>query len=93
MVKSLVCASSAPGSIVHHAIPSASSIYCPTELVLQHLSFQLRGFDDALVHLDGHQVSSVLEIVRPYEQSEYWSNLKRWKLRHPSEKRADRRAL
>jgi hypothetical protein len=64
----LVCATSAPRSIVHDAIPSASSIYCPTELVLQHLSFQLRGFDDALVHLYGHQVSFVLEIIRPYEQ-------------------------
>ena len=32
------------------------------------MAFQLRGFDDNLVQLYGHQVSFVLEIIRPYEQ-------------------------
>ena len=68
VVKSLVCATSAPGSIVHDAIPSNSSIYCPTEFQLRHMAFQLRGFDDDLVQLYWHQISSVLEIIRPYEQ-------------------------
>ena len=68
VIKSLVCAASAPGSIVHDVIPSASSIYCPTPLLLQHMSFQLRGFDGALVHLYGHQISFMIEISRPHEQ-------------------------
>jgi len=68
VIKSLICASSAPGSIVHDVIPSNSSIYCPTSFQLRHMAFQLRGFDDKLVQLYGHQLSFVLEIIRPYEQ-------------------------
>ena len=68
VIKSLVCASSAPGSIVHDVIPSNSSIYCPTAFQLRHMAFQLRGFDDEPVQLYGHQISFVLEIIRPYGQ-------------------------
>ena len=68
VIKPLVCASSAPGSIVHDAILSASTISCPNPLALRHLSFQLRGFDDQLVHLFGHQISFTLFIIRPHEQ-------------------------
>jgi hypothetical protein len=68
VIQSIVWAVSTPGSMVHNAFPSSSNIYCPTTLQLRHMSFQSRDQGDELVTLHGHQISSTLEIIRPFEQ-------------------------
>jgi len=67
VVASIICAGSAPGSIIHNAFPSPSHIYCAELLELRHLSFQVRDQADEIVDLSGHAVSFEIVITRPYE--------------------------
>ena len=69
IIRQIMIGNSAPGEVVVDSLPSMVAFaHFPTFSVLKHISFQVRGYDGEIATLFGHQLSFVIELLRPMDR-------------------------
>jgi hypothetical protein len=66
IIKQIVVGNSAPGTVLVDALPTMANFsHFVAFSVLKHISFTIRGHDGRVADLYDHQVSFIIELIRP----------------------------
>ena len=69
IIRQIIIGNAAPGEVVVDTLPSNVAFASfPSWTVLKHLSFQIRDHAGEIATLYGHQISFVIELLRPMDR-------------------------
>ena len=69
IVRQIIIGNAGPGEGVVGRLPSANAfVVFNNWTILKHLTFQIRGADGDLASMYGHEISFVIELLRPLDK-------------------------
>lgn len=69
IIRQIIIGNAAPGEVVVDSLPSNVAFAAfPSWTVLKHLNFQIRDYSGEIATLYGHQISFVIELLRPMDR-------------------------